>query len=457
MSPLLLGVFVFFTATAGAQTPADDIASLKAAVQAAQSAGDNAWMLVSSALVLMMTGPGLALFYGGLVRHKNVLGTMMQSFAMMAIVTLIWAVCGYSLVFGEGNPFIGDLRYLFLKGVGSAPNADYAATIPHLTFMAYQMMFAIITPALIAGAFAERVKFGAMVLFSTLWLFLVYFPVAHMVWGKGGYLNPFLGGQIPVFDFAGGTVVHITSGFSALVMAIMLGKRRGYPSEPMKPHSLVLSFIGACMLWVGWFGFNAGSALAASALATSAFVATHFASAAGAVAWMIAERVRNGKASALGGISGAVAGLATVTQGAGFVEPFSAVLIGFVAGFVCFAMVTIVKIKLSYDDSLDAFGVHGVGGLMGCLLTGVFATNSINTALKLPNGALAPLGWVDGNGIQVLNQGIGAAIGIAFAVIGTIVALKVTGLFTTVRMEQQEEAQGMDVSLHGEEGYVFED
>ncbi len=217
-------------------------------------------MLVSSALVLMMTGPGLALFYGGLVRHKNVLGTMMQSFAMMAIITLLWAVCGYSLVFAEGSPFLGNLRYLFLQGVGSAPNADYAPTIPHLTFMAYQMMFAIITPALIAGAFAERVKFRAMVIFSILWMFLVYFPIAHMVWGKGGFLNAFLGGTVPVFDFAGGTVVHITSGFSALVTAILLGKRKGYPSEPMKPHSLVLSFIGACMLWVGWFGFNAGSA-----------------------------------------------------------------------------------------------------------------------------------------------------------------------------------------------------
>ena len=457
MSRLGFAAFLIFAISACAQSQADDIASLKAAVEAAQSAGDNAWMLVSSALVLMMTGPGLALFYGGLVRHKNVLGTMMQSFAMMAVVTLIWAVCGYSLVFGEGNPFIGDLRYLFLRGVGSAPNPDYAATIPQLTFMAYQMMFAIITPALIAGAFAERVKFRAMVLFSILWLFLVYFPVAHMVWGKGGFLNPFLGGQIPVFDFAGGTVVHITSGFSALVTAILLGKRRGYPSEPMKPHSLVLSFIGACMLWVGWFGFNAGSALAASALATSAFVATHFASAAGAVAWMIAERIRNGKASALGGISGAVAGLATVTQGAGYVEPFSAILIGFIAGFACFAMVTIVKIKLGYDDSLDAFGVHGVGGLLGCLLTGVFATNSINSALKLPNGTAAPLGWVDGNAGQILNQGIGAVIGIVIAVIGTIIALKVTGLVTPLRMDQQEETQGMDVSLHGEEGYVFED
>ncbi len=457
MSPLAL--FVLFAVTASAQTPAsaEDVASLKAAVQAAQSAGDNAWMLVSSALVLMMTGPGLALFYGGLVRHKNVLGTMMQSFAMMAIVTLLWAVCGYSLVFAEGSPFLGDLRYLFLRGVGSAPNTDYAPTIPHLTFMAYQMMFAIITPALIAGAFAERVKFRAMVIFSILWMFLVYFPVAHMVWGKGGFLNPFLGGTIPVFDFAGGTVVHITSGFSALVTAILLGKRKGYPSEPMKPHSLVLSFIGACMLWVGWFGFNAGSALAASALATSAFVATHFASAAGAVAWMIGERVRNGKASVLGAISGAVAGLATVTQGAGFVEPFSAVLIGLIAGFACFAMVTIVKIKLGYDDSLDAFGVHGVGGLMGCLLTGVFATNSINSGLKLPNGSPAPLGWVDGNAAQVMNQGMGAVIGIVFAVVGTVVALKVTGLLTPIRMESHEETQGMDVSLHGEEGYVFED
>ncbi len=457
MSLLRLGTFLLFACSAFAQSAPNDISALKEAVAAAQSAGDNAWMLMSAALVLLMTGPGLALFYGGLVRHKNVLGTMMQSFAMMAIVTLIWGVCGYSLVFAEGSPFLGDLRYLFLNGVGAAPNADYAPTIPHLTFMVYQMMFAIITPALIAGAFAERVRFGAMVTFSTLWLFIVYFPVAHMVWGKGGYLNPFLGGVVPVFDFAGGTVVHITSGFSALVAAVMLGKRRGYPHEPMKPHSLVLSFIGACMLWFGWFGFNAGSALAASSLATSAFVATHFAAAAGAVAWMIAERLHNGKASALGAISGAVAGLATVTQGAGFVTPFSGALIGLIAGFVCFAMVIIVKIKLGYDDSLDAFGVHGVGGLMGCLLTGVFATNQINSALKLPNGSPAPLGWVDGNAAQVLNQGIGAVIGIAFGVIGTIIALKLTGLLTTVRMEQTDEASGMDITLHGEEGYLFED
>lgn len=422
----------------------------------ALSAGDNAWVLISAALVLMMTGPGLALFYCGLVRRRNVLGTMMQSFVMMAVVTLIWAICGYSLVFGEGNAFLGDLRYLFLRGVGAAPNADYAPTIPQASFMVYQMMFAIITPALITGAIAERTKFGGTVLFCTLWLFLVYFPIAHMVWGKGGFLNPFLGGKVPVFDFAGGTVVHITSGFSALVAAIYVGRRHGYPQEPMMPHNLVLSFIGACLLWVGWFGFNAGSALAASPLATSAFVATHMASAAGAVSWLLAERIRNGKPSALGAISGAVAGLATVTQGSGYVEPFSAVVFGVAAGFICYFMVAVVKAKLKYDDSLDAFGVHGVGGFMGCLLTGVFATNAINDALKLPGGQPAPLGAVDGNPAQILNQLIGALIGIAFAVVGTFIALKVTDMITGLRMDAREEDQGMDLALHGEEGYNFE-
>ena len=452
---LLLAVSAI-TPYLGAETLPPDPATV-AAIKAAQSAGDNAWMLMSAALVLLMTGPGLALFYSGLVRQKNVLGTMMQSFAMMAMVTLVWAICGYSLVFAEGNPLLGDLRFAFLNGVGAAPNADYAPTIPHTTFMIYQMMFAIITPALIAGAFAERVRFHAMMIFSLLWLFLVYFPVAHMVWGKGGYLNPFLGGRIPVFDFAGGTVVHITSGFSALVTALYIGARKGFPTEPSKPHSLVLSFIGACLLWFGWFGFNAGSALAASALASSAFVATHMASAAGALAWMLAERIRNGKPSALGGISGAVAGLATVTQGAGFVAPFSGVLIGFIAGFLCFYMVTIVKNKLSYDDSLDAFGVHGVGGFVGCLLTGVFATRAINDTLKLTNGQAAPLGWVDGNPGQILNQAMGAGIGIAFAVVGTLVALKATSLVTPLRMTAGEEDEGMDIILHGEEGYTAED
>jgi Amt family ammonium transporter len=322
--------------------------------------------------------------------------------------------------------------------------------------MIYQMMFAIITPALIAGAFAERVRFGAMMLFSTLWVFLVYFPLAHMVWGDGGFLNATLGGRIPVLDFAGGTVVHISSGFSALVTAIYIGKRRGYPHDAMKPHSLVLSFIGACLLWVGWFGFNAGSALAASALASSAFVATHFASAAGAVSWMLAEKMRSGKASALGGISGAVAGLATVTQGAGFVQPFSAVLIGFVAGAVCYYMVAVAKEKFGYDDSLDAFGVHGAGGLTGCLLTGVFATRAVNGVFKLPNGQPAPVGLIDGNPMQILNQLAGAGVGIAVAVVGTLVALKITELVTPLRIDEREESIGMDLALHGEEGYNLE-
>jgi Amt family ammonium transporter len=450
---------LLFASSALAQAPQGDgaeLRALQAAVAASQSAGDNAWMLVSSALVLMMTGPGLALFYCGLVRRRNVLGTMMQSFSMMAVITLIWGVCGYSLVFAPGNPFIGDLRYLFLHGVGAEPNAVYAPTIPHQTFMIYQLMFAIITPALITGAFAERVPFKAMVLFLVLWTFFVYFPTAHMVWGTGGFLNAFLGGKVPVFDFAGGTVVHITSGFSALVTALYIGKRVDYPHEKIVPHSLVLSFIGACLLWVGWFGFNAGSALAASALATSAFVATHFAAAAGAVSWMAAERVHNGRASALGAISGAVAGLATVTQGAGFVEPFSAVIIGLIAGALSFFMVTTVKEKFRYDDSLDVFGVHGIGGFVGCLLTGVFATRAVNAGLKLASGQPAPLGWVDGNPAQVLNQFIGAAIGIGLGVVGTLVALKLTELVTPLRMNEGEQANGMDLSLHGEEGYNFE-
>jgi Amt family ammonium transporter len=448
---MMLGVSAIVPSCLLAVAPDGELAALQEAVKASQSAGDNAWMLVSSALVLMMTGPGLALFYCGLVRKRNVLGTMMQSFAMMAVITLLWAVCGYSLVFSQGNPFIGGLHYVFLNGVGAAPNATYAATIPHQTFMVYQLMFAIITPALIAGAFAERVRFGAMMVFSVLWAFLVYFPLAHMVWGQGGFLNPYLGGRVPVFDFAGGTVVHISSGFSALVTALYIGRRSGYPAEPMKPHSLVLSFIGACLLWVGWFGFNAGSALAASSLATSAFVATHFASAAGAASWMLAEKLRNGRASALGAISGAVAGLATVTQGAGFVQPFSAVVIGLVAGAVCYFMVSVVKERFRYDDSLDVFGVHGAGGLMGCILTGVFATRLVNGALKT-----APLGWVDGNPMQVVNQLIGAGIGIALAVVGTLVALKITGLITPLRLEEREESAGMDVALHGEEGYNLE-
>src|SRR5579871_3781819 len=408
--------------------------NVEAAVKSAQSAGDNAWMLVSAALVLMMTGPGLALFYGGLVRRKNVLGTMMQSFSLMAVVTVLWAIVGYSLAFGEGSAFVGDLRYLFLNGVGVTPNADYAATIPQQTFMVYQLMFAIITPALISGAFAERMKFSAMLLFTVLWMFVVYFPLAHMVWGKGGLLNAFLGGKIPCFDFAGGTVVHITSGVSALVCALYLGKRRGYLSEPMKPHSLVLSVIGACLLWVGWFGFNAGSALAANSLATSAFVATHFATAAAALAWMFAEWVKNGKPSMLGAISGAVAGLVAVTPASGFVKPFPAMLIGAAAGIVCFFMVTAIKSKFGYDDTLDAFGVHGAGGTLGALLTGVFATSAVNDGLKDAAGKVLPLGMVDGNGGQVFNQAIGVVISWVLAIAVTLIILKICDAIFGVRV-----------------------
>ncbi len=444
------------TGVAPAAAIDDKVASLENAVKSAQSAGDNAWMLVSAALVLMMTGPGLALFYGGLVRKKNVLATMMQSFWMMVLITVLWALVGYSLAFGEGTPFIGDLRYLFLQGVGSAPNSDYAGTIPQQTFMVYQLMFAIITPALITGAFAERMKFSGMTLFMVLWALLVYFPMAHMVWGKGGFLNAYLGGVVPCFDFAGGTVVHITSGVSALVCALYLGKRLGYPEGMMKPHSLVLSFIGACLLWVGWFGFNAGSALGASGLATSAFVATHFAAATAALGWMCAEWMANGKPSALGGISGAVAGLVAITPASGFVKPMPALLIGFLAGLVCYFMVTWVKQKFGYDDSLDAFGVHGAGGTLGAILTGVFATNAVNDALKDSTGKPLPLGLVDGNGGQIMNQLIGCAIAWGLAIVGTLIILKVCDMTVGLRVNKEEETEGLDVSLHGEEGYILE-
>jgi Amt family ammonium transporter len=432
------------------------LAVLQAAASAAQSAGDNAWMLTSAALVLMMTGPGLALFYGGLVRRKNVLGTMMHSFILMAVVTVVWAVYGYSLAFGSGNPFVGGLQYLFLSGVGNAPNTDYAATIPQQTFMIYQLMFAIITPALISGAFAERMKFSAMLLFTILWSTIVYFPMAHMVWGKGGLLNAALGGSIPCFDFAGGTVVHITSGVSALVCALYLGKRLGFPKEPMKPHSLVISTIGACLLWVGWFGFNAGSALSASGLATSAFVATHFGAAAATLGWILAEWWRMGKPSILGGISGCVAGLVAITPASGFVKPFPALLIGFAAGIFCFFMVTAVKSKFGYDDTLDAFGVHGAGGTLGALLTGVFATNAINEGFKDASGKLLPLGLVDGNAMQVVNQAIGILIAFGLALVGTIIILKVVDLIVGVRVSKEQEIDGLDLSMHGEEGYTLE-
>src|SRR5579862_548348 len=424
------------------------ISNLESAVKAAQSAGDNAWMLTSSALVLMMTGPGLALFYSGLVRRKNVLSVMMHSFVLMGLITVIWAIVGYSLAFSEGSPFIGNLRYLFLHGVGADPNADYGATIPHQTYMIYQLMFAIITPALISGAFAERMKFSAMLLFMTLWSLVVYFPMAHMVWGKGGFLNGTLGGRFPAWDFAGGTVVRITSGVSALVCALYLGKRDNYPDESMRPHSVVLSVIGACLLWVGWFGFNAGSAVAAGSLASSAFIATHFATAAAVLSWMTIEWMMAGKPSVLGAISGAVAGLVAITPASGFVKPMPAIAIGLAAGVVCYLMVTKVKKMFGYDDALDAFGVHGMGGTLGAILTGVFATKEVND-LRMGK----PMGLVDGDASQVVNQLIAVLISWALAIVGTLVILKICDAVLGLRVDAQQEEEGLDLSMHGEEGY----
>ena len=437
VSPILLAC----APAALAQTPA----------AAPISAGDNAWMLTSSALVLLMTGPGLALFYGGLVRRKNVLGTMMQSFAMMCIITVLWALVSYSLAFGPGNWFIGGFHNAVLRDVGLAPDPAYGATVPAQTYMIYQLMFAIITPALICGAFAERMKFSAMCLFLTLWAIVVYSPMAHMVWGKGGLLNASLGGKFPCLDFAGGTVVHVTSGVSALICALYLGKRVGYPKEPSPPHSVVLSFIGACLLWVGWFGFNAGSAVAANGLATSAFVNTHFATAAAAMGWAAAEWIKNGKPSALGAISGAVAGLVAITPASGFVQPMSALVIGAIAGVFCFLMVTVVKGIFGYDDSLDAFGVHGAGGTIGALLTGIFASSAINPVY----GAGKPTGGLEGNWGQLGNQCIGVAIAWGLSIVGTLVLLKIVDLVVGLRVTREQEIEGLDITQHGEEGYDF--
>jgi Amt family ammonium transporter len=449
---------VGISATSLAQTPDqlldERLSKVESAAASAQSAGDNAWVLVCAALVLMMTGPGLALFYGGLVRKKNVLATMMQSFVLMAVVTVLWALYGYSIAFAEGTAFFGNLSYGLLRGVGAQPNADYAATIPQQTFMLFQLMFAIITPALITGAFAERMKFSAMLIFTVLWSTVVYFPLAHMVWGKGGFLNAALGGVVPALDFAGGTVVHVASGFSALVCAIYMGKRVGYPDTTMAPHNLVLSVIGACLLWVGWFGFNAGSALSAGALASSAFTATHFAAATAALGWMVAEWLRSGKPTVLGAISGAICGLVGITPASGFVSPAASMLIGLIAGVGCFLMVTEVKKRFGYDDSLDVFGVHGTGGALGALLTGVFATRAINPIFKDGSGNALPVGLVDGNAEQIINQLIGIGLTIALAVTGSYVLLRVVDLLIGLRVSEQEEIRGLDLSQHGGEEHA---
>ena len=439
-----------------AQDVNERIAKLEAVAANAQSNADNGWVLICSALVLLMTVPGLALFYGGLVRQKNVLSMMLKSLISIGIVTLLWAFVGYSLVFSEGNAIIGGLDFAFLRGVGAEPNADYSTTLPQQTFMIFQLMFAIITPALITGAFAERIRFTAKVAFTTLWTLLVYFPLAHIVWGKGGFLNAVLGGAIPALDFAGGTVVHISSGVSALVCAIYLGKRIGYNNEPTAPHNTVLSLIGAGLLWFGWFGFNAGSALSANALATNAFVTTHFAAATAMLTWTAIEWFRHGKPTTLGAISGAVAGLVCITPAAGFVSPLSSILIGIVAGAACYTMVCEVKKRFGYDDTLDVFGIHGIGGIFGALMTGVLATSAVNPIFKDADGNILPVGLIEGNAMQVVNQLVGIGIAVALAVVGTFVILKFVDVVIGLRVSESDETIGLDATQHGETAYTFE-
>ncbi|MBF0492193.1 MAG: ammonium transporter [Deltaproteobacteria bacterium] len=417
--------------------------------------GDNAWILMSSALVLMMTAPGLILFYGGLVRSKNVLSTMMHSLVLMALMSTLWFVYGYSVAFGDGNAFFGNpLQYLFLRGVGSAPNPDYAATIPQQSFMLFQMMFIIITPALISGAVAERIKFRAYVVFMLIWTSVVYLPLCHMVWGKGGYFNWALGGTIPVLDFAGGTVVHISSGISALVCALVIGKRRGFPHSPMIPHNVVFSLIGAGLLWVGWFGFNAGSALNAGGLATSAALATHFsAAAAAALSWAAIECLLKGKTSVLGVASGMVAGLATITPAAGFVSIPGAFCIGLAAGIICYLAVTKLKSIFGYDDSLDVFGVHGVGSITGMLMLGFLANADVNAAIAntfYVNGAVVSLA---GGMSQFFNQLKAVLFTAALSGVATFIILKGVDLVIGLRVDPEEESMGLDLSQHGESAY----
>ena len=418
------------------------------------NSGDNAWVLASAALVLMMTAPGLILFYGGLVRSKNVLATMMHSLILMALVSALWMIFGYSMAFAEGNAFVGNpLTYFMLQGVGGAPNPDYAGTIPQQSFMLFQMMFAIITPALISGAVAERIKFKAYVPFVVLWVTVVYFPLCHMVWGKGGYFNWALAGKIPVLDFAGGTVVHISSGVSALVCAIMLGKRAGYPQEAMIPHNVVLSLIGTGLLWVGWFGFNAGSALNAGPLATSAFAATHFSAAAAALSWAMVEWWHKGRPSVLGAASGMVAGLATITPASGFVTVPSAFGIGLAAGVACYFAVTELKAHFAYDDSLDVFGVHGVGSIIGMLMLGVLASATVNPAIASTFQVKGVAVSLAGGLSQFGNQVIGVLFTVVFAGLATFILLKIVDKLIGLRVDIEDESVGLDLTQHGERAY----
>ena len=403
----------------------------------AVNGADTAFIIICAALVMVMT-PGVALFYGGMVRRKNVLGMLMQSFVVLGIATVIWIVYGYSLAFGPDiGHLIGSLKWAFLDGVGLEPDPTYSSTLPHQLFMAFQMMFAVLTPALITGAFAERFKFKAFIIFIAVWLTIVYCPIAHWVWGQDGWIKN-LGG----LDFAGGLVVHIASGTSALAAILVLGTRNGYKKEAMPPHNLPITFIGAAILWIGWFGFNAGSALEASGLAVSAFVVTHIAAGAALLSWMIAEWLYRGKPTVLGAVSGAVAGLVAITPAAGFVTPISALIIGLAGGVICFFAVNL-KEKFGYDDSLDVIGVHGVGGILGALLTGIFATTLVN-----PAGA-------DGGVTLLKIQVVSVVATIIYAFIVSFIILKIVDKFVGLRVEHKEELQGLDLSQHGESGYRF--
>jgi Amt family ammonium transporter len=422
------------------------LAAVAHAEEAAKiNSGDTAWMLTSSALVLLMTAPGLALFYGGLVRSKNVLNLLMQSFIMMALISVQWVLWGYSIAFGaDHGGVVGGLGFVGLRGVGADPS-PLAPTIPHQAFMAFQMMFAIITPALMTGAFAERMKFSAFLVFSLIWATLVYDPLAHMVWGGG-----VLGARLGALDFAGGTVVHISSGTSALICALVLGKRLGYGSEPMPPHNMPFVLVGAALLWFGWFGFNAGSALAANGLAASAFVATNTATAAAALSWMAAEWLGRGKPTVLGAASGAVAGLVAITPASGFVAPMPALAIGIVAGVLCYGACNLKTLLGRYDDALDVVGVHGVGGTWGAIATGLWASKAVNPIVTT-QGALVSggLGLV---GVQV----IAVLATYALAIVGTLLALGITSALTGgIRVNEDDEYAGLDLSQHSETAYVF--
>lgn len=404
------------------------------------SAGDSAWVLVSAAMVFLMT-PGLALFYGGMVRRKNVLNTLMSSFFVAGIGAVLWMLIGYSLSFSKGNGIIGDLRWFFLNGVGISPNSDYAATIPHNLFAVYQMMFAIITPALITGALVERMRFSTLVVFVAIWSLIVYYPMAHLLWSTNGFLH-----KLGAVDFAGGTVVHIVSGVSALLAAIMLGKRKGYGMASYHPHNIPLMFIGTGLLWFGWFGFNGGSALGANGIAVNAVLNTFMAGACAMVSWMIIEGITRGKATMLGAATGAVVGLASVTQGAGYIPLWAACVIGLVASPICYWAVTFLKNKLGFDDALDAFGCHGIGGIWGALATGLFAKAALNPAVKWD-------GLVFGNARLFLVQLLTIAVGIVLALVGTWVILTILKRIMPLRVSIREENEGLDISQHGESAY----